>query len=123
MEISFKKRKLGKDFNSEKLLKKAYNEPMAKAIMKRMRVLLTAKNLGMVPAKKPERRHQLDGDRKGQFAVDLVHPHRLVFEPNHTPVPLKEKPADSPKGKPKAGKEIDLARVTAITIIEVVDYH
>ena len=123
MEISFRKRRLEKVFNSEKLLKKTYNEPMAKTIMMRMRVLLKADNLDMVPTEKPERRHPLLGDRKGQFAVDLVYPHRLVFEPNHNPVPFKEKPADSPMGKTKAGREIDLEQVTAITVIEVVDYH
>ena len=42
--------------------------------------------------------HPLTGDRNGQFAVDLVHPYRLVFEKN--------------------GEEIQIAN-----IIEIVDYH
>ncbi len=70
-----------------------------------------AQTLSMVPGTKPDRRHQLEGNRAGQYAVDLVHPNRLVFVPNHDPIPRK-----------KDGG-IDTDQVTAITIIEVVDYH
>ena len=42
--------------------------------------------------------HQLTEDRKGEYAVDLVHPYRLVFT--------------------KKGEEIQIAR-----IMEIVDYH
>lgn len=42
--------------------------------------------------------HPLSNNRKGQFAVDIVHPYRLVFE--------------------KHGNEIQIAH-----IMEVVDYH
>lgn len=42
--------------------------------------------------------HRLKGKRKNQYAVDLVHPYRLVFE--------------------KKGKEIQIAN-----IMEIVDYH
>ena len=42
--------------------------------------------------------HPLKGNRKNQFAVDLVHPYRLVFE--------------------KKGTEIQIAN-----IIEIIDYH
>jgi proteic killer suppression protein len=55
--------------------------------------------------------HQLRGDRAGQFAVDLWGSFRLVFEPDHEPVPAL----------PDGG--VDRARVTAIMIKEVVDYH
>ena len=42
--------------------------------------------------------HPLTQNRKGQYAVDLVHPYRLVFEKN--------------------GDEIQIAN-----ILEIVDYH
>lgn len=77
----------------------------------RMKVLRHARTLSMVPTTKPERRHQLEGGRAGQYAVDLVHPHRLVFKPNHDPLPRKEVGG------------IDTDQVTAITVIEVIDYH
>ena len=45
-----------------------------------------------------DRCHPLSNNRKGQYAVDLVHPYRLVFE--------------------KHGNEIQIAH-----IMEIVDYH
>ncbi len=42
--------------------------------------------------------HQLTGNRKKQYAVDLIHPYRLVFE--------------------RKGKEVQIAH-----IMEIVDYH
>jgi proteic killer suppression protein len=64
-----------------------------------------------VPVRPPERRHELSGNRKGRFAVDLKHPQRLVFEPNHNPLP---------RG---ADGGLDLKKINAVTIIEVEDYH
>lgn len=84
---------------------------MAKVIMMRMAVLRNARHLSMVPTTPPDRRHQLSGDRDEQFAVDIVHPHRLVFKPNHEPLPRKDDGG------------IDTEQVTAITILDVIDYH
>lgn len=84
---------------------------MANAIMSRMAVLRAARNLAVVPTSKPERRHQLTQDRDETFAVDLIQPYRLIFEPNHEPIPRKDDGG------------IDLDRVTSITILEVIDYH
>lgn len=84
---------------------------MAKVIKIRMAVLQAATTLAQVPTTPPDRCHQLHGDRDEQFAVDLVHPRRLVFKPDHEPVPRREDGG------------IDLAKVTAIEIIEMVDYH
>lgn len=74
-------------------------------------MLANADTLVMVPHTPPERLHQLVGGRENQFAIDLVHPYRLVFEPDHDPIPLKDDGG------------IDLTRVTAITVLDVVDYH
>jgi len=79
--------------------------------MNRLAVLRAAKTLALVPTTPPDRRHQLLADRDEQFAVDLVHPYRLVFEPDHDPVPRK------------IDGGIDVARVTAITVLDVIDYH
>ena len=59
----------------------------------------------------PERRHQLVGDRDAQLAVDLVHPHRLVFEASHEPVPRKDDGGT------------DTEQVMAVAILGVIDYH
>ena len=111
MDIAFRTRKLARAFNSASELQKAYGIRMAKTIMKRLAVLRAARNLGLVPSTPPDRRHKLRGDRDEQFAVDVVHPHRLVFEINHDPVSRKEDGG------------IDLEQVTAITITDVIDYH
>lgn len=55
--------------------------------------------------------HQLTADRAGQFAVNLLGGSRLIFTPDHNPVP------------PTADGGIDRSRVTRIRIEEVVNYH
>ncbi len=111
MDIDFARARLKKMFNSGKDLKRAYGDRMVRTIAMRMAVLRRAQTLSMVPVTKPDRRHQLEGNRAGQYAVNLVHPNRLVFEPNHNPMPRKEDGG------------IDTDQVTAITIIEVINYH
>ena len=44
-----------------------------------MAVLNAASDLALVPTTPPERMNQLTEKLNGQFAVDLVHPLRLVF--------------------------------------------
>ncbi len=111
MDIAFRTRKLEKTFNSDNALQKAYGSKVARTIENRLAVLSAARNLALVPTTPPDRRHQLSGDRDEQFAVDLVHSRRLVFAPNHEPFPRR------------ADGGIDTEQVTAITIIDVIDYH
>lgn len=59
----------------------------------------------------PPRCHELEGQRAGQFAVDIDKNYRLIFTPDHDPVPRKDDGG------------IDLAQVTEITILEITDYH
>ncbi len=59
----------------------------------------------------PGRLHELGNNRNDQFAMDLKHPYRLIMIPSEDPVPRKEDGG------------IDWSLVTAVTIIEIVDYH
>ena len=111
MEISFRNQRLARIFNSERELRRTYGDRQARAILARVGALANAPALAMIPSTPPQRLHQLAGGRENQFAVDLIHPYRLAFEPDHDPNPLKEDGG------------IDLMQVTAITILEVVDYH
>jgi len=111
VEIAFRTRKLEKTCNAAAALQKAYGARMARTIMMRMAVLKAARNLALVPTTPPERRHQLGGDRDEQFAVDLVHQRRLVFKPDHEALPRTNDGG------------IDTQHVTAITILDVIDYH
>ncbi len=100
-----------KAFSSETNLRRSYGLRMASVIKTRMEMLASLGNLAKLSMHTPGRMHPLSGDRKGQFAVDLTGPYRLVFEPDYDPVPLK------------ADGGVDLEEVRAITILEVVDYH
>lgn len=111
MEITFRTRRLSRTFSSERQIRREYGDAMANVIMARLRILLRAPNLSQVLTTPPLRRHQLSGERAGQFAIDLTPNYRLIFVPNHLPVPLKEDGG------------IDTDRVTDIEIVEVVDYH
>jgi proteic killer suppression protein len=55
--------------------------------------------------------HELEGDKKGYFAVSIKDPHRIIFKPDHDPVPKKEDGG------------IDLKQITRVCVISVMDYH
>lgn len=80
----------------------------ARKLRSRLADLLAAAHVHELVAGRP---HPLKGDRKGQFALDLHGGVRLVFEPNHTPVPCF------------ADGGIDWAQVTQIIIVYIGDYH
>jgi proteic killer suppression protein len=111
VEIGFSNRRLAKTFSSEKSLIREFGDRIARAVGNRLSVLEHVESLAQVPAGPPERCHALGQNRQGQYAVDLVQPYRLIFEPNHDPMPMH------------AAGGVDISRVTAVTIIEVIDYH
>jgi proteic killer suppression protein len=111
MEVVFRTRKLQKASNSEELLKREYGAVNGRLIMRRLLVLQNANSLVDVPRDRPDRCHALAGERQGQFAVDVKHPFRIVFEPANDPLPLRD------------NGELDLARVTSICILSIEDYH
>jgi len=111
MEVSFATKKLAKILNSEKETVREFGAKLGKSIMRRLAVLEAANCLEDVPIKPPFRRHELKQNRKGRFAVDLEHPYRLIFKPNHNPIPVK------------ADGGLDLKKITAIIILEMEDYH
>ena len=111
VDISFKNKKLQGVFESDVELKKAFGLVNARYIQRRVIFLRAAPNLSHVPHQRPERRHQLEGRRKEQFAVDVLQPFRLVFQPTHNPISR-----NSDGG-------IDLEQITAIRILAVEDYH
>jgi toxin HigB-1 len=110
MDLSFVSNKLRRELESARAIKKAYGE-RADKISLRLDLLYAAPTLADVPTEPPPRCHLLTGDYVGCFAVVLGGNWRLVFRPNHDPVPTLEEGG------------IDLRRVTAITVIEIVDYH
>jgi plasmid maintenance system killer protein len=90
MDISFKNKKLAKAFNEGAQLERLHGTLRAKKIRLRMKELRAAKSLKdfWPPKSGPARCHELpEGKRRGQLSVDLDHPYRLIFIPDHDPVP------------------------------------
>jgi len=111
MEIYFKRRRDQELFSSERKLVKKFGQENAEKIQQRLSELAAAESLEDMSFLKQARCHELAGRRKGQFAVDLKHPFRLVFTPFHSHIPRKEDGG------------IDRTRVTRIIISGVEDYH
>ncbi|MGJ3263926.1 MAG: type II toxin-antitoxin system RelE/ParE family toxin [Salinarimonas sp.] len=111
MDISFHSRKLATTIASGTLLQRRFGQRLARAVRARLALLAAAESLALVPSVPPVRCHQLHADRDEQFAVDLVHPYRLVFAPDHDPMPRL----------PDGG--INRSAVTAVVVLDIVDYH
>ena len=111
MDIRFRTAKLAKLCNSQKAMNRKWGVPNAKKLQQRLYDLQACTNLAEMPTLSAGHFHPLVGDRAGEFAVSLQGTWRLVFVPEHDPVPRK------------ADGGTDLTRITAITIMEVEDYH
>ena len=98
MKITYKTRKLEKICTDVRTAEKAHGREMAEIIDQRIGEIRAADSVEMLMKFHIGRCHQLKLNWKGQYAVDLIHPYRLVFE--------------------KHGDVIQIAH-----IIEIVDYH
>ncbi|ESU34097.1 hypothetical protein G3A_02845 [Bacillus sp. 17376] len=111
MDIYYTSNKLAKICNDQSLMDRKWGVDNAKKIRRRLNELAAANHLAEIPHTPPPRRHQLTGKKAGQFAVDIQQPQRIIFEPDHDPVPLSEDGG------------MDLTKITSIIILEVEDYH
>lgn len=98
MEIVYKNRKIEKICTDAKTAERTYGKEMSEKIHQRIDEITAADTVEMMIQFRIGRCHSLTQNRKGQYAVDLVHPYRLVFEKN--------------------GDEIQI-----VNILEIVDYH
>lgn len=111
MEIGFTSKKMKKNCSSGEEMTKAYGGKTAKKLQQRLMELYAARALDEISHLPPARCHEMKGNRAGLFSVDLDHPYRLYFRPDHDPVPQK----------PDGG--MDRAGITRILIVEVWDPH
>lgn len=111
MEIEFGSKRLQKTCSSKRESDRKWGDQNARKIRQRLAELAAAEVLADMRHLPGARLHELKGDRKGQFAVDVKQPFRLVFEPAHSPVPRKEDGG------------IDLERITRVRIVYIGDYH
>ena len=98
MEIKYKNKKIEKICTNAKAAERFYGNKMAEKIHMRIDEISAADTVKMMIKFHIGRCHSLSNNRKGQYAVDLIHPYRLVFE--------------------KYGDMIQIAY-----IVEIVDYH
>ena len=84
---------------------------MAKKVNQRMKELSASANIEVLKTIPAAKCHELKGNKKGQFAVDISANFRLIFIPDHDPLPVKE------------DKSIDCIKITDIQIIGPEDYH
>lgn len=80
MEITYKNKRIESICTDAKISDRTYGTKMSDKIQLRIDQIRAAESVEMMIKYRIGRCHSLVGDRKGQFAVDLVHPNRLVFE-------------------------------------------
>lgn len=111
MEIAFASKKLAKQCNDAKERLRTFGAVRAKKLGLRLDDLAAAQVLDDVRKVGVGSPHELKNDRKGQIAVSLDGPFRLIFVPSDDP------PATRPDGG------IDWTAVRSVRILEVTDYH
>lgn len=114
MDLRFDDKKLQKSLSDGAKLVATYGPMRAKKLRIRIAELRAAGSLKdfWPPKSPPSRCHELThGKRAGQLSVDLDHPYRLIFVPDHDPVPRL----------PDHG--LDWGNVTAIKILGIEDTH
>ena len=110
MEITFANSRIRKICTDDKTMRKELGQVGASILTNRLRQITLATNLEALRFD-TGRWHELTGDRWEQLACNLNGPNRLVFEPGNNPRPLK----------PDGG--LDWTRVTAVELVDIIDYH
>jgi plasmid maintenance system killer protein len=110
VNIRFVNAKFADDCNDFKRLVRRFNLQRAKLTRRRLDDLRAAANLEVM-RNLPGRCHELKADRNGQLSLDLDGPYRLIFRPDHDPIPVKDDGG------------LDWSQVTTVVVLEVVDTH
>jgi proteic killer suppression protein len=110
VKISYQSNRLKKSLTGAVEMQKAFGV-MAKKVNQRMKELSASENLEILKTIPAANCHELKGQKKGQFAVDISANYRLIFEPDHAPVPVKD------------DNSIDCIKITDILVLGTEDYH
>lgn len=84
LQIVYKSNRLERICTNYAIAKQKYGERMARLIHQRVDELKSAISVDMLVQFSIGRCHPLEGNRKGEYAMDLVHPYRLIFRQNQT---------------------------------------
>jgi proteic killer suppression protein len=111
MKLSFSSRKLERSVESFAAIKKNYGT-RARQVDQRLDDLKTVTFLAWMYKIPAAHCHELSADRPGEFAVSISRNHRIIFIPDHDPVPRTDDGG------------IDLMLVDSIVITAIgEDYH
>jgi len=110
VEISYKSRSLEKRMTDPKELSKSFGQ-LARRVNQRLNDLAGADNLAVMRTMPAAKCHELTGDRKGELAVVVSENFRMIFEPNHDPIPRKDDGG------------LNWEEITNIQINSIEDYH
>lgn len=105
MKVEYRTKKLKKQCEDPKIAQKDYGKKIGIKLTKRINELIASENLSDIKNIPAARLHILKGKRQNEYAVDLVHPFRLIF------IPLNEENVDK------------LESINIVKIQEVIDYH
>lgn len=79
LKITYKTNKLEKQCTQYNIAEKAYGQNMVVVLFRRIQELKAADSIEMLIQYSVGRCHRLQGNRKHEYAMDLVHPYRLIF--------------------------------------------
>lgn len=111
MDILYRNEGLEKACTKQKEAVRRYGPNNQKKLVQRLGEIQAAPNLETVLRLPAARCHPLSGDLKGFWAVDLVHPFRLLFR------------LVNPDGTDIVEEETIPALVVAVRIWDIKDYH
>lgn len=111
MIVSYATAKLESEFKDERQLLRNRGKNQANKIKLRLSTILAANYLEELRPPTPGHFHSLVENKAGWIACHLDEPYRLIFEPDHNPLP-----------KLAAGG-LDWTQVTRIKILGGLNYH
>lgn len=80
LQIVYKSNKMEKVCTSAYAAQKKYGDKMAAKIQQRVQEISAAETVEEMLRSHIGRCHPLQSNREGEYAVDLIHPYRLIFE-------------------------------------------
>ena len=111
MQLSFKNADLHALCHDERLLRKRFGEKGRKKIRQRLDDFDAADNLAVIGRLPGARCEELKGAQAGRYSVRVHDGFRIVFVPDHDPVPRKDDGG------------VNWSAITAIRIQSIEDYH
>jgi proteic killer suppression protein len=79
MEVQFRTNKLRKQYENHRDAQKAYGEEVARKYILRINTIKQAKDIEELMSITVLHCHPLEGDRKGEWAINLTGFYRLIF--------------------------------------------